>query len=372
MLCFSGTVTETHYLTQMTNSLLKSGKISSISVALPEYADAQELASNTDLSKFSFPLNLAKAMLTALNPSLYRQLLQRINSINPDVVHIVFEYRVPFFFVRALQRKYPVVTTIHEPRATAHTPFRSIILNPIQNTNTSLVMKYSDKIIVHGQVHKGYFTTKKVPEPKIEVIPLGNFAFFESGITAPPQEGNILFFGKIAPYKGIDYLVRATRIVAERFPWMTTTIAGAGDFGRYASLVRGDSHFIVHNRFIPDEEVGQFFQRASIIVLPYTDGSQSCIISIASSFKKPVIATDVGNFSEMVEHGKTGLIVPPRDTVALAEAITKLLQDANLRHEMGENAYRKLQEDFSWKDIVLDTVKTYERAIKSSKRKNTE
>jgi starch synthase len=371
MLSFSGTITEIHYLTQLTDSLLKSGQISSISVVLPEYADAQELASNTHTSKFSFPLNLTKAMFRVLNPSLCRQLLQRINSINPDVVHIVFEYRVPSFFVRALHRKHPVVTTVHEPRATIHTPIRSIILNPIQNINTSLVVRYSDKIIVHGRNHKDYLVTRKVPEPKIEVIPHGSFAFFVPVNKAATRQGNILLFGKIAPYKGIDYLIRAVKRVTEKFPQVTVTIAGAGNFARYESLIKGDSHFIVDNRFIPDDEVAQLFQKAAIVVLPYADGSQTSIISIAGAFKKPVIATGVGNFPEMVEHGKTGFIVPARNADALAEAITKLLKDDKLRYEMGMNAYRMVREKFSWDDIALKTVNTYEQAIKSRQNSAT-
>ena len=81
--------------------------------------------------------------------------------------------------------------------------------------------------------------------------------------------------------------------------------------------------------------MGELFQRASIVVLPYIEGSQTGIIPIAYSFKKPVIATNVGSISEVVEDGVTGFIVPPRDSHALADAIIKILKDDDLRKRDG-------------------------------------
>ena len=71
---------------------------------------------------------------------------------------------------------------------------------------------------------------------------------------------------------------------------------------------------------------------------------------------------------EAVEEGKTGFIVPPRDSEALARAVIRLLRDEKLRRQMGENAYRKLKEDFSWDGIALRTVEVYEKAIEARRR----
>jgi starch synthase len=371
MLSFiSGTLVE-YYLKPLVTSLLQTGQISDITLVIPEYNDAPSFMgdlgiSNCEVRKFPFWSGLFRAMVGTLNPNLYHRLVKDIEAINPDTVHIVFEHRVPFFLVNRLHQKYPIVSTIHEPRPILHTALRSSLLNIIQETNCRLIMKSSDKIIVHGQNHMQYLLAKSIPDHKIRVIPHGAFSSFtllrNNEVQTQPE--NILFFGRITPYKGIEYLIEAGKLIKQQFPEITITIAGEGDFNKYRGLIKGDSHFTVCNRFIPDNEVALLFQKAAIVILPYIDGSQSGIISIAGSFKKPVVATNVGNFSEMVKNGKTGFVVAPKDAMGLAKAIVKLLKNDKLRQEMGENAYNATQERFSWDSIAQKTVCVYEEAIK--------
>ena len=110
-----------------------------------------------------------------------------------------------------------------------------------------------------------------------------------------------------------------------------------------------------------------------MVVLPYIEASQSGIIPIAYAFKKPVVVTNVGSIPEVVDDGITGFIVPPKDPDALASAITKLLRDDKLRKEMGESAYRKMEEELSWDKIADKTIEVYREMVnqhKSKRRKN--
>ena len=111
---------------------------------------------------------------------------------------------------------------------------------------------------------------------------------------------------------------------------------------------------------------------SGIIVLPYTEASQTGIIPIAYSFKKPVILTNVGGLPESVDDGKTGFVVPPRNEKALADAIIKLLKDVKLRKQMGENAYKKMKEELSWDVIAEKTIEVYKVAINEHKNKKEE
>lgn len=368
LISFVGEVTAIHYMTSLANSLAKRNSTSTIKLFLPEYSAVDRYVYRRDVSlvKFPFPCSLSKAMLKVLDPFLYRHLLQEIDSTKPDIVHIPLEFRFPFPLIWALRRKYPIVTTVHEPEHHAGTFARLALLNPIQDRNCQLIIKLSDKVTVHGEKHKEYLVAQGVPSHKVHVIPHGVFSFFNQvgyGETEAIKD-SVLFFGKIAPhYKGIEYLIQAGKLVEQVLPSVTIVIAGEGDFSKYERLVNGDSHFIVDNRFIPDEEVAGIFQQASLLVLPYTSGSQSGVIGIAGAFKKPVVATDVGHFPEMIEDGKTGFIVPPRDARALAEAITKLLTNDELRQEMGQNAYRAVREKFSWDEIALKAINVYKEAI---------
>ena len=180
------------------------------------------------------------------------------------------------------------------------------------------------------------------------------------------EEGNlILFFGRIWDYKGLQYLIEAEPLITTEVPGARIVIAGAGeDFKKYEQMIgnrRGN--FIIHNYRIPYEEGAELFQRCSVVVLPYIEASQSGVVPTAYGFRKPVVVTDVGSIPEIVHDGRTGFVVPPRDTRALAQAIIRLLKDEELRKEMGENAYRKLKEDFSWERIAEQTIGVYRNVV---------
>ncbi len=373
LISFSGSITETHYLSQLTNALLNTGQNHHICLAVPSYTETDNISDNINLEKFDFPSNLPKSMLKAITPSPYQCLSKWIESSKPDVIHVAFEFRSPFWIVAGFHRKHPIVVTIHEPKSPAVTLVRKLGLNLMQNTNTKFLTKFCDKIIVHGKKHQEYLSTTGIPESKIDVIPHGSseFSMLNSTEKIESPKNNVLLFGKIASYKGIEYLIEAIKLLYNEIPDITVTIAGAGDFTKYAKLIKDDNHFDVHNRFIPDEEVVEFFEKASVVVLPYVNGSQSSIISIAGNFRKPIIATDVGHFPEMIEHRKTGLIIPPKDTNALAMAITELLNNNELRQEMGDNAYTTIKRDFSWDNNAEKTLQVYQKAIAVRKQPET-
>lgn len=105
------------------------------------------------------------------------------------------------------------------------------------------------------------------------------------------------------------------------------------------------------------------FQRSSVVVLPYVEAAQSGVVPTAYGFGRPVVVTTVGGIPEQVDDGVTGLIVPPRDARALADAVIKIMKDEKLRREMGRNASRKLERDFAWDDIAAETVEIYKKAM---------
>ena len=157
---------------------------------------------------------------------------------------------------------------------------------------------------------------------KIHVIP--HIAIGERNIRTFPQtdEQLILFFGRIWQYKGLDYLIRSQPLINREFPDAKIMICGQGEnFQRYRKLMSNPDKFIVHNRWITDDERSDFFQRASIVVLPYIEATQSGIVPVAYAHAKPVIATRAGGLPDVIEDGRTGLLVDPEDVVQLANAI---------------------------------------------------
>ena len=113
------------------------------------------------------------------------------------------------------------------------------------------------------------------------------------------------------------------------------------------------------------------FRRASVVALPYVDASQSAVIPVAYTFGKPVVATTVGGLPELVEDGRTGFLVPPRDEQALADAVVRLLRDRELRHQLGANGKRKVDTECSPDAVAHRTLEVYRCALdayRSSRR----
>ncbi len=125
-------------------------------------------------------------------------------------------------------------------------------------------------------------------------------------------------------------------------------------------------NFVVLNEYVSDEKRAELFRQASVVVLPYIEASQSFIISIAYRFGKPVVATTVGGLPEMVDDGRTGFLVPPRDVNALANAVVRLMQNDEMRRTFGENGMRKVNVECAPAAVGRQTRVVYRRAMNDS------
>ena len=176
------------------------------------------------------------------------------------------------------------------------------------------------------------------------------------------EEGYVLFFGRVAPFKGLDTLLEAMILVRRSVPGARLVLAAHGDLTPYAGLIGvGGDAVDVRNRFVPTEEVAGLFQGAALVALPYTEQDHSGIVPIAYAFGRPVVAS---NLVDMVEPEGTGLVVPPNDPVALAQAMVRLLEDVPLRRGMGARAKEKAETELSWEAIAERTADVYRFAIR--------
>lgn len=296
-----------------------------------------------------------------------KNLLKVIYEFKPDLIHLQLGGSRLNFYLLPFLKNIPIVSTFHD--AKLHLGESSRINDFIRFFGR----KYSDKIIVHGnRLKEQVITEYHISEKKVYSIPMGEcyVAPFKRYIKPDLQEdGNlILFFGRIWKYKGLEYLIKAEPLITKELPDAKIIIAGAGeDFQKYENMIVNRDNFIIRNYRIPYKEGAELFQRCNLVVLPYIDASQSAVILTAYGFKKPVVVTSVGSIPEIVDDGKTGLIVPPKDVNALAEAIIKLLKNKELRKQIGENAYIKLKTDLSWDNIAEKTIEVYKKATRGKK-----
>jgi len=164
----------------------------------------------------------------------------------------------------------------------------------------------------------------------------------------------ILYFGFVRAYKGLEYLLKALPAVLKQVDVHTLVV---GEFwvreSHYRELIQRlnlGQHVTIVNRYVPNEEIGLYFSAADVVVLPYIEATQSGVVQIAYGFAKPVITTNVGGLAEVVRDGETGLIVPPRNSNALAKAITHYFAQ-DLGPLFSANI-RALNDRFAWHRLV--------------------
>jgi glycosyltransferase involved in cell wall biosynthesis len=131
----------------------------------------------------------------------------------------------------------------------------------------------------------------------------------------------------------------------------------AGEFWEEETSYRGlirqlslEQHILIHNRYIPNEEIEPYFVAADALVLPYLSGSQSGVGMIALNYGVPIIATSIGGLAETVADGETGLIVPPADSAALAIAIERFFSEGLSKRFRA--AMSKTRAHLSWDALI--------------------
>jgi len=293
-----------------------------------------------------------------------RWILRQIRDFRPDVIHLQGGH---LWFNMALPRlkAYALVVTVHDPRhhlgdwGSRNTPHWVMDLG----------YRRADRIIVHGQQLKDTVADSVgIARAQIHVIPMIAVGDRPEVQQVDEEENLILFFGRIWQYKGLDYLIRAQPKINRAVPQAKIMIAGKGeDFARYRRIMVDSSRFIVHNHWVSHDERARMFQRASVVVLPYVEATQSAVVPVAYTYSKPVVATRTGGLPDLVDHGQTGLLVPPRDEEALADAIIELLSDDQLRRRMGSAGKRKLEAECAPQVVARQTVDVYQRAIEDSR-----
>lgn len=342
------------YAVPLANAL---SELCEITLMLPDKVPAHYTAmvkEQVHLRRFHMP-----RLRYPTNVFMVRSLFKTIREIKPQVVHQL-TWNLWLNLAMPLFPNVPLVITVHD--ASQHPGDRASVW-----LFHDWQLRWVYQVIVHAEaIKRQMLEERRVAEDKIHVIPHGSYNFYKawSNEEVSERDNVILFFGRIWEYKGLRYLIEAEPLITSQVPDARIVIAGEGEpFEEYERMMVNKEHFIVHNYRIPDEMVARLFQEASVVALPYIEASQSGVLAIAYAFGKPVVATTVGGIPEVLDHGQTGYLVSPRDPHGLAEAIVTLLQNQNLRKEMGRKALERAESELSWQGIARKTLSVYQRAL---------
>jgi glycosyltransferase involved in cell wall biosynthesis len=226
----------------------------------------------------------------------------------------------------------------------------------------------ASRLIVHGPRMKAELERlDKRLAHRVDIVPHGVLGVDGAGCDASACDpATFLFFGRVESYKGLRYLLDANDLLASRGQASRLIIAGTGrDLETHRARLAQSPNIELIDRYVPPTEVSELFRRSTAAVLPYTDATQSGVATIALANSRPVIATAVGDLPDVVIHGQTGLIVPPRDAASLADAMRTLARDRSLCGTLAAGAGRHAKEALSWSRIAEATERAYARAIAS-------
>jgi glycosyltransferase involved in cell wall biosynthesis len=295
--------------------------------------------------------------------TLFRRLSKTIRNDGVELAHILLGPGELWFAVLAclLRNNMPVTSTMIVPRPNAGGELPFFIVWAVHK----LLVYGSDMVIVNGKdqvelVQKLY----RIPISRVAFVPVsvGATAIKCSAQKSNEESGTVLFFGRAHPHKGLEYLIKAQPIITCKVPHARILISAHGkDLERCRQMIQDRTKFEIHEGSVPSKLMAVFFQRASLVALPYLSAASSGVLTTAYVFGKPVVASNISGLSEYVEDGVTGLLVPPSDEEQLASAIVRLLSNKALRHRMGENAKRLMNEE--QKKITKQTIRVYEKAI---------
>lgn len=302
-----------------------------------------------------------KSALHPQNIEIYLKLTSFIKKIKPDVINVVGGIDISSSILLNFRKK--LVLTVHDPFP--HTGEQSFRREFFRKLSMKIIPKF---ILLNERQKDEFVRVYNLLPSQVYINRLGVYDCIRNFIPKinrrENDSKNILFFGRISPYKGVEYLLKAMSIVHKKIPEATLTIAGGGkmyfDITPYQNL----SYIDIRNHYIGMEELAGLVENTKIVVCPYIDATQSGVIMTAYSLCKPVIATNVGGLIEMIDDGKSGLLIPPKDIKTLADAIIKLLTDKQKTNEMQKYIRTKYFEgDKSWENIAEKYLSVYKSFI---------
>jgi glycogen(starch) synthase len=182
---------------------------------------------------------------------------------------------------------------------------------------------------------------------------------------ALPEEKIVLFVGRLVYEKGAHVLINAIPKVLEKVN-VKFVIVGSGYMKEQLSnIVRsvGLTHKVLFTGFVDDETLLKLQKCADVSVVPSLFEPFGIVALEAMAAKSPVVVSDTGGLSEIVEHDSTGVKVYPNNPDSLAWGVTKVLLDENYRNRIIDNAYKKVQEKYDWDKIAQQTKRIYEAVL---------
>jgi len=303
--------------------------------------------------------------------------MRRLVTLIPDfdVVHVQWLPlpRLDVYFLRQMSGGPCLAYTVHNllPHGKRHSSRSRRLYQRIY--------RIPDVLFAHtAHTAEGLTDTFHVPPNLIRQVPHGSMAHLKewssdnslsaSNASRDRTEPVVLFFGQIRAGKGLDLLLRAGQHLRKQVPRFRIRVVGKPrvDMDQYMKLSEEldlAGHVEWDLRFVPEKEIPSVFESSSVVALPYREIDQSGVALTACTLGKPLVATRCGGLPELIEEAENGIIVPPEDPIAFAQALASLLTNEDRRRQCEDNSRHYSDEILSWKGIATNTLATYESVL---------
>ena len=299
------------------------------------------------------------------------RLLRQVRRMRPDIIHIqAHSHPTSYLLIDELLRSVSSAVTV----MTAQDVVPKFKKSHHEWSLRRLYPKMQH-IFLNAEQNKQFLLSSfpGIDATKLSVSPVPDLtAFLENTGTVPDMgipKGRrvVLFFGNIEPRKGVLVLINAFTRVLEQVPDAYLMIAGPpfDEMQQYHDLVEQlgiQQHVGIRGQYIPLQDIPGLFERVELLALPYLKGWNSGVIATAYAHGKPVIASNIGGFYEVVKNGDTGFLVPPGDQAALADAIISTLNDADLHRHVSQGA-KNFSNKTSWSALAEKTIAAYRNLL---------
>ena len=293
-----------------------------------------------------------------------RKIKQLVNKINPDILHA--HWATSYGLLAALTGFHPFILS---------TWGSDIIISPREYWIMKKFVEYSLKktdLVTATSEMLASATEKFIYDGRsVHTIPFGvDVDLYFPATTSPRNESICIGLVKSFEEKyGVEYLIRAMKIVVDR--GFNSNLVLVGDGSQFDNLVNlgrslGISNLIKFIGKVDNSKVASYLQTMDIFVVPSISSSETFGVAVieASSCAIPVIASDIGGLSEVVVDGETGYLIPPRNEEAIAEKIIKLIEEPELRQNLGANGRKFVLDNYDWNLCAKKMEEVYESILK--------
>lgn len=350
---------------------------------IPNYFDKKDLYLDNNfldlVSKYQIANNFLRRSLRAVEYILNLVILSiRFSYNRPEIVHFQWLPLVPYirieeFFIKYLKKmNICLIYTVHNilPHDT----------NDFYKDNYRRIYALFDGVICHTAEAKiSLIREFNIDKARINVIPHGVFAHKVENEACKKSindlyeqyqnKKKVLMLGLVRPYKGIEFLLQSWNLVQKSDTNSLLFIVGRGEKNYVnkikqliANLNLEDSVVFV-DRYVSDDEAAIFHQMADVLVYPYRAITQSGAILTGASFSKPVVATNLPAFNEIIKNQYNGVLVEYGDCDRLSNEIILLLNDPDRCALYGTRLQTYVENEFSWNKIADKTIDFYEKTL---------